>query len=290
MKPNIIIYLLAILLCSCESQNYVDEISALEGIWIAENYFESFEENLSAIESKKSFSKDYPVALRINSKDLEDEVLKVGYSILHDHMLHPEVSEYIIFENDTIREQGNFTVNLSKAQNSSHYKTSEIYYFNYNCESFLTWSLDDTIIALYRPKNNKCNEIKINYKRIETKLGTDYQFPNPLYYYTRTKTLSGDYILKDKNGNLLSDNFSIGKNGIIKGYPKLENFTTYFSTDIYCGSLPKNDFILVYDNILHKKSSGFRFEYIRTDSGNIMLYKKVNHLDSLQLEYELIRN
>jgi hypothetical protein len=44
------------------------EINKLNGIWIAEKYYNSFEKTKSALKSEKAFPSNEPVGLRVNSK------------------------------------------------------------------------------------------------------------------------------------------------------------------------------------------------------------------------------
>ena len=53
-------------------QNAKEEIKEIEGIWIAEDYYNSFESTKSAVKSKNAFDFNYPVAIRINSKEIKN--------------------------------------------------------------------------------------------------------------------------------------------------------------------------------------------------------------------------
>ncbi len=269
-----ITYILIIASFYCFSQKDQEEIQKIEGIWVAEDYLESFENSNSAIQSKNSFDPDAPVALRINSNEIKSGILNIGYSVLHDHKLHPEVSEFLVRQTDTIREQGNFKIDLNKNDSIGYYKISEIYYINHHWISYMKWNSTDTSLTLYRPKNEIHEEKYIRYKRIKSSFKKNYQYPNPLYYYTRLMTLVGNYILKDSVGNVLSNDFKIEQNGIINGYDKFQGFTAYFSTDIYCGPPVKNDFIIFYEDVLQNESKVFGFAYKKSDKGNILLFKR----------------
>lgn len=258
-------------------QSITKEIKILEGIWIAEDYYNSFEKTNSAIQSKNSFNHSYPVALRINSNEIRNGILNIGYSVLHDHLLHPEVSEYLIKNQDTIHEQGSFKINLKTKDSLDYYKTTDIYYFNYGWISYLTWNINDDSVSLYRPKGNGHEEKFIVFKRITSKFKNDYSFPNPLYYYTRSKTLSGKYTLKDNLGNILSESFTIENNGIVNGFNLLDNFTAYFSTDIYCGPPTKYDLVMFFDDIIIEESKAFHYLYIKNKNGNIDFHKRLSN-------------
>lgn len=267
----------------------------LEGVWIAEDYYNSFEKTNSAIKSKESFHFNDPAGLRINSKEIKNGIVNIGYAELHHHLLFPEVSDYIVKNKDTIHEQGNFKINLNKKDSLGYFKTTDISYFNYDWVSYLKWNKDKTSLTLYRPKGKGYEEKYIRYKRILTDFDTDYLFPNPIYYYTRSKTLIGNYTLKNNLGIILSDNLNINDNGIITGFELLDNFTAYFSTDVYCGYPHKHDLLMLFENILNDESKSFHFLYVKNKNGNINLFERISSLDEGSdilgdKVYELIKN
>ena len=277
------------------TQNPTKEIKSLNGIWIAEEFYNSFEQTKSAIKSKDAFDFNYPVALRINSKEINNGILNIGYSVLHDHLLHPEVSEYLVKNKDTIYEQGRFKINLKTKDSIGYYKTTDIYYFNYDWISYLTWNIEDNSISLYRPRGNGHEEMFIKFKRITSEFKKDYLYPNPLYYYTRSKTISGTYTLRDNSGKVLSENFTIGENGIVSGFKLLDDYSAYFSTDIYCGPPAIHDLVMFFDDILIEEKKVFYFLYTINENGNInfhkRLYNKEDGSDILgERIYELVKN
>jgi len=276
-------------------QKPTDDIKMLEGVWIAEDYYNSFEKTNSAVKSKKSFHFNDPAGLRINSNEIKNGIVNIGYAELHHHLLFPEVSDYIVKNKDTIHEQGNFKINLNKKDSLGYFKTTDISYFNYSWVSYLKWNKDKTSLTLYRPKGKDHKEKYIRYKRILTDFDADYLFPNPIYYYTRSKTLTGNYTLKDNKGVILSKNFEIKENGIANGFKEFENFTFYYSTDIYCGLPLKSDLIIICEDILNDKSKRLVFLMDRDENGDINLHKRrmSNKEEAYVLGekiYELIKN
>jgi hypothetical protein len=257
----------------CFGQNTAEEIKMMEGIWVAEDYYNSFENTKSAVESKNAFDFNYPVALRINSQEIRNGILNIGYSELHDHNIHPEISDYSIKNKDTIRERS-FKINLNKKDSIGYYKTTDISYFNYEWISYLTWNIKKTSLILYKPKGKGHQETFIKYKRVTSEFKDDYLFPNPLYFYTRLKTIKGNYTLKDNKGTVLSENFNIKENGIANGFEEFDNFTFYFSTDIYCGLPLKSDLIIGCEDILNDKSKTVVFLIDIDENGNINLHKR----------------
>lgn len=268
-------YILLLVFFDCYCQNTENKIKELEGIWIAEDYYNSFLKTKSAALSKQAFDANDPVALRVNGSEIKNGKLNIGYSTLHDHMLHPEVSEYLISNGDTIREQGCFKINLNIPDSFGYYKTSEIYYFNYEWVSYLNWNTSDSSITLYRPKGKELDERNIKYRRISNSFDEEYPTPNPLYYFTRINTLCGSYTLLDSSGKTLTKNLKFNLNGKITGYDLFNGYTYYFSTDIYCGPAVNHDFILFYEDILKKNSGQFGFAYVVLKNGNIGLYKRI---------------
>ena len=291
---NIIKLFLFIYSIFCFSQNPQEDIKTIEGIWIAEDYYNSFEKTRSAVESKNKFDFNYPVALRINSKEIKNGILNIGYSELHDHNLHPEISDYLVKNNDTIRERS-FKINLNKKDSIGYYKTTGISYFNYEWISYLTWDTRNISLTLYKPKSSKHQETYIRYKRITSEFKDDYLYPNPLYYYTRQKTIKGNYTLKDNKGTILSKNFQIKENGIASGFKDFENFTFYYSTDMYCGLPLKSDLVIACEDILNNESKTYVFLIERDNDENIYLHKR--RMSNIQEAYvlgekiyELIKN
>lgn len=296
MNQNILLSLLFISI-NVFSQSKIQDLESLNGIWIAEDYYNSFEKTNSAIKSKNAFYHNDPVALRINSSEYRNGLLNIGFSVLHDHLLHPEVSEFILKDTDTIREQGSFKINLKSKDSLGYYKTTEIGYFNYDWVSYLTWNSIKETIILYRPERGEIKELKIKFVKIKSSFETNYKFPNPLYYYTRSKNLTGSYTLKDSKGKVISNDLAICENGLVKGFSLLENYTAYFSTDVYCG-LPANEDIVIFnEDVLNNESNGYVYSFVKNEEGNIELYENEigenNGIEVIMLAnkvYELIKN
>lgn len=252
----------------------VDQIKDLEGIWIAEDYLNSFDKTKSSIKSKKAFDPNDPVGLRINSLELVDSFLNIGYSGLHDHMIHPEISKYTVVGKDTIHEQGHFQINIQRSDSLNYHQTSEIYYFNYECKAYFSWTFSaDTLLILHRPATEKEKEKTIKFKRISRSFKPNYLFPNPIYYYTRSKTLVGTYTLRDSLNKVISNSFRIDFSGKTNGYAPFNDKILYFSTDIYCGPETTEDFILFcnYNDKLEPDCNGYIYK--RVDEKTIQFHK-----------------
>lgn len=242
-----------------------DQLKNLEGIWIAEDYKNSFDKTLSSIHSKWVFDPGFPVGLRINKQEISDSSLSIGFGVLHDHLIHPEISRFTVINNDSIFEQGHFRINFIKSDSLNFHQTSEIYYFSYESRAFLTWTFSpDTALILYRPANQNEPESIIRFKRISNTFDVDYPFPNPIYYYSRIKTLTGTYVLRDSLNNVVSDYFQIKLNGTTEGYLPFQNKIFYFSTDVYCGPTLVEDLVLVclFDDNLEPECNTFIYKRI----------------------------
>lgn len=260
---------------SADKKLIISEIKSLNGIWVAENYYNSFEKTRSAVESKSAFPPTDPAALRINSAEIKNGVLNVGCAIPHDHFLRPEVSKYAVVGKDTIHEDAYFEINLFSPDSLDFYKTSKPSPYFY-WTSYFKWNMVDTSIILYRPPSKEEDEKTIKYVRVKDKFEADYPFPNPLYYYVRSKTLVGDYVLKDSLGKVLAEQLKIQESGIISGYNDFENRTAYFSTDVYCGGDTYVDFVIFCKDIItedYPDSDCLGYSYKKIDDKTIHLFK-----------------
>lgn len=266
--------MLPVKLLSEDNYTAIEELNLLQGIWIAEDFLKSFDQSLSSVKSKNVFDPDFPVGLRINPRELKHGTLNIGYSGLHDHLLRPEVSTFIIHNTDTIKSHGYFKIGLNEDDTIRKFKTSNIYHFSEN-NSYITWDLsEDTVIFLEREANDLLPYKKIKYKRISTEFEANNLYPNPLYFYTRNRALTGTYTLKDSLDNVLSMNLEIRDNGKISGYSDWENRSIYYSTDIYCGAPEFSwDFVMlcIYDSTYFPECDGFI--YNRVDKNTIQFHK-----------------
>ena len=257
------------------SQNkLIDQVKYLQGIWIAEDYMNSFDRTKSSIKSKRAFEANDPVGLRINKLEIADSILYIGYSALHDHLIHPEISKFVVIGNDTIYEQGHFKINIEKSDSLNFHETSEIYFFNHECKTYFSWTfMPDTSLILYRPASKEELEKTIKFKRISNSFKSSYLFPNPIYYYTRSKTLVGEYTLRDSLNKVVSTDFRIDHDGKSKGYLPFKDKIFYFSTDIYCGPELNEDFVVFcsYNEKLEPDCNGFIYK--RIDEQTIQFHK-----------------
>jgi hypothetical protein len=245
MKIKCTVSYLLITLSACAQPKMANEVKNLEGIWIAETYLQMFDQTRSSLKSKGAFPSHYPAGLRVNSLELRGDSLIIGYGVLHDHSLYPETSTFLMADGERIYEQGYFMLNALKPDSLNFYKISETQFFNYECDAYFSWQYGkDTCLLLYRPASAELPEKTIRYKRITDKFLPDNPFPNPVYYYTRSKTLAGNFILKDGHGKILSTRVSIGLDGQMRGYTSFDSLRCYFSTDVYCGPHEMEDVVL----------------------------------------------
>lgn len=247
----------------------------LTGIWIAEDYLHCFDSLKSAIHCKEAFECTYPAGLRINLKEQKGNFLHVVYDVLHKHELTPEISRYIVVNNDTIFENSYFEIDLTKQSRWGFEAIGEIPFFveeENNAKAYLSYqNQPDTAIILQIDKPHKT----IRYKKVTSRFSQGYPFPNPLYYYTRNKTLVGKYTLKDSADKILSSNFCIAPDGKATGYSIFDKTLFYFSTDVYCGYVAIDDHILVCDDKLDDRNCN-RYLYQQIDNQTIHLYEFVS--------------
>ncbi|TBN05631.1 hypothetical protein EYD45_04980 [Hyunsoonleella flava] len=251
-------------------QNIAD-VKEIEGVWIAEDFYNSFEKTHNIHKSKNSFNSNYPVALRINPKETLKGKVYIGYQSLHDHLLHAEESKYVVIDNDTLGKKGCFEIDFSRKDSLNHFLTSEILYFNHDCKSYLTWDKD--VVILYRPKSGELKSETIRYKRVSNKFHKNYQYPNPLYFYTRKKLLVGNYILKEYKGRTLTKSLKIKPNGLVSGYSRFKKMYAYYSTDIYCGLPTTDEHLMLFDDVTKEDSKSIHFVIIRPNSRTVFLYE-----------------
>ena len=245
MSIKITIFCLFISLSACTQPKLADQVKNLEGIWIAEDYLQSFEKNRSSLKSKDAFDLNYPAGLRVNSQELKEDSLTIGYSVLHDHGLYPEISTFLMADGNRINEQGFLRISALKPDSLNFYKISDTHFFNYECDAYFSWQYGkDTTLILYRPTSAELPEMTIRFKRIANKFSPEHPFPNPVYYYTRSKMLAGNFTLKDDHGKVLSQRVSIGLDGKMLGYAPFDHLRCYYSTEVYCGPHEPEDVVL----------------------------------------------
>ncbi|MGB6269264.1 MAG: hypothetical protein WBF67_09670, partial [Olleya sp.] len=217
-----------------------------------------------------AFNYDLPVGLRINSNEIKNDTLNVGYSALHDHLLRPEVSRYLATGKDTIWEN-HFDVYLNKNNNFNQFKTSDIEFFT-DYKAIISFKKNH--IILKSPSNIGYESKTIKFIRVKTNFTKDNYYPNPIYSYIRNTLLAGNYTLKDSINNTLSDNFKISDNGIILGYEPFKNKYIHYSTDIYCGPPQIDELVLIHEKIKSYDFDSLAYVFKLIDKNTIYLYKR----------------
>ncbi len=224
------------------SQSQAISIRKMEGLWIQEDFYKSFNKTRSITASKHAFIPELPVGLRINLQEVEDSVLNIGYAVLHDHMTHPEVSKYLVQGKDKFSEQGHLSVDLRKTHGNLPLNVGYIMYFNDDSGTSVLQAKiigKDTVLVL---TNEFSGSVK--YKKFK-EIDPASPYANPLYYYTRNKVLEGEYQLMSAEHKLLSSAVLIQCNGSVSGYKDVENKKIYYSTDIYCGMPIYHDVVMI---------------------------------------------
>ncbi len=282
---------LSLILLNCVNivfcQSTVD-IKEVEGIWIAEDFYNSFEKTHNIHKSRNSFDANYPVALRINSIDTLKGKLYIGYQSLHDHLLHSEESEYVVVEKDTLGKKGCFEIDFSIRDSLNYFLTSEILYFNHDWKSYLKWN--ENKVTLYRPKKGEWKSETIKYKRVSNEFHRSYPYPNPLYFYTRKRLLVGNYVLREYKGKALTKSLKIKPNGLVSGYSRFKKMYAYYSTDIYCGPPTEDEHLMLFEDVRKEDSKSIHFVMTRPDSETIFLYESYPRRPEYGQELEELGN
>ncbi|MBL7828241.1 MAG: hypothetical protein JNJ57_16535 [Saprospiraceae bacterium] len=233
--------------CSQAQPSLQEHLQNLAGIWVEARYCKVFSKTSSALASMTVFDPNYPVALRIQPKEQDDSYFRIGYGVLHDHMLHPEISGCkILATGDSICEQSYFMVNSQRPDSLNFYRLSPNEdFFNYECDAFFSWEYGtDTVLLLYRPASAELPELTVRYVRVARSFKDDYPYPNPLYYFTRVRLLAGTFTVKDAAGKVVCTKLIIGEDGKMAGFLPFKNRLCYFSTDVYCGPQETEDVVL----------------------------------------------
>lgn len=242
-----------------------------EGVWIAEDYYHAFIKSKSAVMCKKAFNADFPAGLRINLKERKDSIINIGFAVLHDHDTYPEVSRFILDGKDTVWEQGCVDINLHETNKLGYVIHQDLGFFNYERKAYMYYNKTDNVICIHHAKTDNIKAKMIRFVQIADTFDIDYQYPNPIYMFTRRAVLEGEYILEKANGDTLSHNLSIDKKGKIKGAAIFKDYIISYSTDVYCGNPQKEDIVR-----LNKKSE-FKYFAIKVFNDRIDLYKREDY-------------
>lgn len=247
------------------------ELSKIRGIWIEETYFEEFNKNRSAIGSKNTFSHlIHPVGLRINEFEITKDSFNIGYSFLHDHLLHTENSGCDDYDNEHC-EQGYFRISINEKYIDSQ-KSVEVWIklasHGKRQKAIFQWNPAQESVQL------SFDTFSISYKRFTNRFTTTYLYPNPIYFFTRYKVAFGTYLLQDSLGNTLDEKLQITRNGkVLSEYALFNNSRFHYSTDVYCGPKPPGDYCLFQKVI----GENIFFVIERDKFGDIRLYKSISY-------------
>jgi hypothetical protein len=256
-------------------------LEKIEGIWIESGFKKYFDENPSMSALSKSSLNQHnshisvcPIGLRIQSVEQNNDILTIGYGVLHSHFIHPEVSKLCIQNNDTIYEQGSFSINLNQKDSLGYYKIKDLYnVFEDRSPCYLKINYGkNTTITILRKAVNETREILFNYQRITKTISQSYPYPNPRDYYVREKTLVGTYVIKDSADKVLSSNFKINPNGTFEGTNLWENQKIEFNTDVFCGGPANYDKVIIFDPNNIENTDVIMYIYILVNKNTIQLY------------------
>lgn len=255
-------------------------VENIEGIWVEKsfkNYFDSIPSMMEYSKILSRFNRDisiYPIGLRIQSVEQKAGILNIGYGILHSHVVHPEVSRKCIQKNDTIYEQGSFSIDLNQVDSLGYYRIPDLmdlYAIGSPCFFKISYG-QDTTISIIRNANEQMKEIKIEFVRISRRFTKSYPFPNPRDFYVRDITLVGSYVLKDSTDNLISSNFTINPNGTLDGIKHWKNKKIEFVTDVFCGGPAVFDKVIIYDSENISNTDVEHFIYKKNEANVIQFF------------------
>lgn len=259
----------------CGQTAFVSHLEKIEGIWIEtsfKNYFDSIPSMVKYSKSLGLSQRDisiYPIGLRIQSNEQKLDVLNIGYAVLHSHILHPEVSNYCIQNNDTIYEQGSFSIELNQTDSLGYYRIPDLmdlYAISSSCYMKVNYE-EDTTITIIRKATEQVDEIIIKFEKVAKTFSPSYPYPNPRDFYVRETTLVGSYVLKDSTDKVITSNFTINPNGTINGIELWTNQKIEFVTDVFCGGSATFDKVIIYNP-----------ENIKNSDVKLFIYKRNNDI------------
>jgi len=76
----------------------------------------------------------------------------------------------------------------------------------------------------------------------------------------------------------------------MNGFSKFDNYTIYYSTDVFCGAPVLHDLVIVEENILNENGKISAYGFNRKESGDIELREnKISEEIEGEVIYRLIR-
>jgi hypothetical protein len=268
----------------------IKSIENYKGVWIAEDFYNSFHLTKSMIASKKSFHPNHPVGFTINPISNNQFKIVITYSTLHDHNLY---RESVAFRKSDYTPPKNFILNLNNRTVKDTVDIPNILndLEDSNCMFYMTF---DSIITFYQKKENDCAEIIIKYKKVLEEFDKNNPHPNPIYDFIRREVLSGEYFLTNEKDSVLSKNLTINNNGIINGYEIFENKKIGLNSDVYCGLEMLDDMVYICNNDLQENFDCVNFYFIKSGNNIYLFDFKDHNIDGAdvvllgELKYKLI--
>jgi len=244
MKNNIFLFLIIFLTVNSYSQSSFTETSnKLNGIWIAENFANSFDSTKSIIKSEYIFDPLAIVGIVFNSKDTLKNCLFGNCSILHSHVIQQE-KQFKVSKIDTLNP---FSIIFYFETNNDTFNLYVSSFYHDTSTTFKLLIINDSLISLIQKSTTDESHEPIIYKKITSTFIENYSNPVAIYYYTRLRTFVGNYVLYDSTNKIVSKNFEMSVDGKMKGYKPFNDLLYEFSTDIYCGPKALFDLVVFYD-------------------------------------------
>jgi hypothetical protein len=248
---------LLITLCAYGQNKNSTIADKLCGVWIEESFLNVFDSTRNICDARQAFHLKYYYSyspnfdvhgLKIFQKSTKDSTI-YGYFRLTYYMM----SAISYDDSGNIAYSFDFDKNANNSKNIIRLNINQnIYWEGYKATDHVLKIINDSTINIHRyvVKPSKTKEVSYNYRRISKHADTlvlDVIDAFCMSYFT------GDYVLKDSNKTVLSENFSMDASGNLVGYPPFDNLRYSLDVDkpYYC-----------FENYAYLYIIGSNFEHI----------------------------
>lgn len=256
---------------SYSQSGFIIASNKLNGIWIAEKFANSFDSTKSIIQSKDIFDPQKIVGIVFNIKDTLNNLLYGSYSTLNSHITIQEKLK----KTSKIDSLNPFSITFYYKANKDTFDLSVSSLFCDTAISYKLQIINDSMMSVIEKTSSDDLQSSTVYKKISSTFSEDYSNPEAIYYYTRLRTLAGNYVLYDSANKILSNNFEMSLDGKMRGYKPFDDLFYGFSTDVYCAPTVLPDLVVFYDfknhdeQLLEWAHYVHRFCYYRLDDNTI---------------------
>lgn len=217
-----------------------DIVNKLSGVWIEENFMNTFDSTRNICNSKLAFCKNKLLrfdemnilGVAICQKKDKDQKL-YGYFRLSPFMASA------LFRDDNDNIEYSFDIDKhTKNLNTIRLNTNKhTYWGKYKTTYHVLKIINDSTINIHRyaVKPSQVREISLNYRRISKNAN---KYDKDIIEAYCLSFFKGNYTLMDSNKRVLSDNLLIDFVGNLAGYPPFENLKCGLDVDdpltLYC--------------------------------------------------------